>query len=108
MSISGWRWVYFFDAIFYGVSGLLVLIIYNPPPTLLRRQNSINFEIQTIDFFGILLLLCGVVGIITSLTWGGNAYLWNSAHVLSMLILGVIFLIGFCLYGKYLVLSSLI
>src|ERR1017187_968741 len=98
MSISGWRWVYHFDAIFYGVSGLLVLIIYDPPPTLLRRENSIESEIQTVDYFGILLLLCGVVGIITALTWGGNAYPWSSAQVLSMLILGVIFLIGFGLY----------
>lgn len=31
MSISGWRWVYYFDAIFYGISGLLVLTIYDPP-----------------------------------------------------------------------------
>ncbi|CZR69618.1 related to potential drug facilitator PEP5 [Phialocephala subalpina] len=101
ISISGWRWVYYFDAIFYGVSALLVMIVYNPPPTLLRCENSIDSQIRSVDYFGILLLLCGVVGIITSLTWGGNAYPWTSAQVLAMLILGGFLLMGFGLYEAY-------
>ena len=99
MSADGWRWVFHFNAIFYGLSGLLVMITYNPPPTLLRRENSIGAELRSVDYFGILLLLCGVIGIVTSLTWGGNAYPWKSARVIAMLVVGVAFLIGFGLYG---------
>lgn len=99
MSVSGWRWVYYFNAIFFGISGLLILILYKPPPTFLRRENSIMEEVRSVDYTGILLLLLGAVGIVTALTWGGNAYDWNDAHVIAMLVVGIALLIGFCLYG---------
>jgi hypothetical protein len=100
MSVSGWRWVYYFNAVFFGLSGLLVLLFYRPPPTLLRRENAVMSEIRTVDYFGISLLLAGAIGVVLYLTWGGNAYAWNDAHVLATLVLGVAFLVGFCLYGK--------
>ncbi len=100
MSADGWRWVFYFDAIFFGVSGLLIMVFYNPPPTRLRRENTILLEFQSVDYIGIILLLLGVVGLVTSLTWGGNAYAWDSSRVLSLLILGIVFLIAFCLYGE--------
>lgn len=100
MSADGWRWVFYFDAIFFGVSSLLMLVFYNPPPTRLRRENTIMSEFKSVDYIGIFLLLLGVVGLVTSLTWGGNAYAWKSSRVLSMLILGVAFLIAFGLYGE--------
>lgn len=99
MSIGGWRWVYYFNSIFYGLSGLLIMIFYDPPPTLLRRVNSIGSEIRSVDYLGLLFLLCGVAGIVTSLTWGGNAYPWASAHVLAMLVIGLAFFFAFCFYG---------
>lgn len=100
MSADGWRWVFYFDAIFFGVSGLLICIFYNPPLTRLRRESSIMSEFKSVDYIGTLLLLLGVVGLVTSLTWGGNAYAWDSSRVLAMLVLGVAFLVLFCLYGK--------
>lgn len=57
-------------------------------------------EFKSVDYIGTLLLLLGVVGLVTSLTWGGNAYAWDSSRVLAMLVLGVAFLVLFCLYGK--------
>ncbi|TVY85828.1 Efflux pump, partial [Lachnellula willkommii] len=101
LSVNGWRWVFYFDAIFFGISGLLILIFYNPPPTYLHRESNIMSRFKGIDYIGILLLLLGVVGLVTSLTWGGNAYPWDSSRVLAMLILGVVFLIAFGLYETF-------
>ncbi|RSL72456.1 hypothetical protein CEP53_001108 [Fusarium sp. AF-6] len=39
-SSSGWRWVYYFNAIFFGVVAVFLFVFYNPPPTKLRRENT--------------------------------------------------------------------
>lgn len=101
MSADGWRWVFYFDAIFFGASsGFLTMIFYSPPLTHLRRENSIKSEFQPVDYIGIILLLLGVIGLVVSLMWGGDAYVWRSSRVLALLILGVVFLIAFGHYGK--------
>ncbi|KIX05574.1 uncharacterized protein Z518_06446 [Rhinocladiella mackenziei CBS 650.93] len=52
-------------------------------------------------YIGILLLVLGVVGVVTLLTWGGNAYPWKSARVIAMLAVGVVLLIVFGLYETF-------
>lgn len=99
MSSSGWRYVYYFNAAFFGISGLAILVLYWPPPTTLRRGNTTRSQIRSIDYLGILLFLLGVVGLVTALTWGGNAYPWDNSRVIALLVLGVAFLVGFCVYG---------
>jgi hypothetical protein len=32
--------------------------------------------------------------------WGGSAYPWHSAHVISTLVVGFVALIAFAIYGK--------
>lgn len=99
--MDGWRWVFYFDAIFFGISGLLIFIFYKPPPTLLRRENGVLSEFKSVDYVGVLLLLAGVAGLVTSLTWGGNAYPWSSGRVIALLVLGIVLLFAFCVYGKH-------
>lgn len=89
MSVSGWRWVFYFNAICFAVSGAAICLLYNPPPTRLAREHSTTSQIKSVDYVGIALLLIAAVGIITSLTWGGNAYPWNSARVIAFLVIGV-------------------
>ncbi|KAI0123720.1 major facilitator superfamily domain-containing protein [Xylariales sp. AK1849] len=101
MSVDGWRWVFYFNAIFFGVSSISILLLYNPPATKLRRENSRREISKSIDFLGIVLLLCAVVDIVTSLTWGGNAYPWNSSRVIAFLVLGGLFIVAFALYERF-------
>lgn len=108
MSANGWRWVYYFNAIFFGVSALLIGFLYRPPPTKLRRETSIMAELKSLDLIGTALLLCGVIGVVLSLTWGGNVYAWSNPRVVATLVIGLILLVGFCLYGKSLPLSDII
>ncbi|KAG6354049.1 hypothetical protein INS49_005020 [Diaporthe citri] len=87
MSADGWRWAYLLNAIFFGVSGISLMLLYKPPATRLRSENSTRAcdMLRSIDFIGILLLLCAVIGLVTPRTWGGNAYPWNSARVIPVL-----------------------
>jgi cobalamin synthase len=100
MSVSGWRWVFYFNAICFAVSGAAICLLYNPPPTRLGRENSTISQIKSVDYIGIAFLLLAVVGIITSLTWGGNAYPWNSSRVIAFLVIGVLFLGFLAIYGR--------
>jgi hypothetical protein len=100
MSIGGWRWVYYFNAIFFGFSALSILVFYRPLPTKLRRELTTASEIRSLDFLGIPLLLLGVIGVVIALTWGGNAYPWDSARVIAFLVVGIAFLVAFGSYGE--------
>ena len=99
MSPTGWRWVYYFDAIMFGSVGLLIAILYRPPPPKLRRENSVASEIKSFDFIGMGMFLCGVVGLVVALTWGGNSYPWSSARVIATLVVGICLLVSFGCYG---------
>ncbi|KAH8696067.1 major facilitator superfamily domain-containing protein [Talaromyces proteolyticus] len=101
MPPDGWRWVYHYSTIFWGLGGLGAAFFYHPPPTRLRRESTVADEFRSIDFAGIALLLSGVVLLVTALTWGGNSYPWKSVQVLPTLIIGSALLIAFCLWGMF-------
>jgi hypothetical protein len=42
----------------------------------------------------------GVVGIMLSLGWGGGTYAWASGQVIGLLVVGVLAIIAFILYGR--------
>ncbi|KAF5009461.1 hypothetical protein FDECE_4315, partial [Fusarium decemcellulare] len=100
-STDGWRWVYYFNAIFFGSCALSMVALYHPPPTRLRRENSVKDSIKSVDLAGIALFLCGVIPIVVSLTWGGHAYPWDSPRVVSLLVVGIVFVVGFGVYEAY-------
>ncbi|KPM41468.1 hypothetical protein AK830_g5098 [Neonectria ditissima] len=101
MSESGWRWVYYLNAILFGTCALGIVALYRPPPPRLRRDYSTKTVLKSVDVVGIFLLVCGIVMIVTSLTWGGHAYPWNDSKVVSLLTLGAAFLVGFGIYETY-------
>ena len=100
MSTNGWRWVYYFNAIFFGFSALLITLFYHPPLTKLRREQSIIAELKSLDIIGVVLLLASVICIVVALTFGGNIYGWDATAVIAPLVVGIALLAGFCSYGK--------
>ncbi|KAJ0426771.1 major facilitator superfamily domain-containing protein [Aspergillus carlsbadensis] len=101
ISITGWRWVYYFNAVFFAISGSGTYLFYRPPPPMLMREREAGRSaLKDVDFIGMLTLLFGVVGVVLALTWGGNVYPWNSAAVVASLVVGVFFLAVFGAYGS--------
>lgn len=99
MSPSGWRWVYYLNAIFFGTCALGIITVYNPPPTRLRRELSTKTAFKSVDLVGLALLVCGVVLVVTALVWGGHTYPWSDAKVISLLAVGSASFFGFGIYG---------
>lgn len=53
------------------------------------------------DFGGIVLFSGGLILFLLGLSWGGGLYPWNSAHVIATIVVGIVTLIAFVLYGEH-------
>jgi hypothetical protein len=58
-------------------------------------------QFKELDFGGLVLFLAGIVLFIIGLSWGGQAYPWSSARVVSTIVVGLCTLIAFGLYEQY-------
>lgn len=95
MATISWRWI----GCALGVWNALILFFiwpfYHPPP----RVNSLGLTrkemFARIDFIGGILVTVGLVFVLVGLSWGGQDYPWNSAHVLSFIIIGFAILLAF-------------
>lgn len=83
---DGWRWIYYSGLIGYGLSGLLWMAMYRPPP---RKNEYTDEKRPSPDWIGYALLTIGAVLFLMGLTWGGAVYPWTSAQVLSTTIIGI-------------------
>ena len=52
------------------------------------------------DYGGIVLFSGGLILFLLGLSWGGGLYAWGSSHVIATLVVGIVTLIAFVLYGK--------
>ena len=78
------------------------LIWYHPPQfEHLHRDRTRWQEVRDMDYGGILLFTGGLILFLTGLSWGGELYPWQSAHVIATLVVGAVVLILFVLYGKH-------
>ncbi|KAJ4193249.1 hypothetical protein NW755_003243 [Fusarium falciforme] len=55
-------------------------------------------KLKAVDFLGIFLALAGMTVVILGLTWGGNEYSWNSAQVITTLVVGTAVSVAFILW----------
>lgn len=95
MAQASWRWIGCALALWNALTLVILMIFYRPPP----RVNSLGLSrrklIARIDFVGGALLTIGLVFVLLALSWGGQQYAWNSAHVLSFLLLGFALIFAF-------------
>lgn len=64
-------------------------------------------QVKRMDFIGMFFFTAGLVLFLIGLGWGGNRYPWNSAHVISTVVVGAVCLIVFVAYGEYPVIQRL-
>lgn len=96
----GWRGIYYLGIAIHGASFLLWVIFYHPPRfDHLHRNRSKSDELRDMDFGGIFLFVAGSVLFLLGLSWGGQLYPWASPSVLCTLIIGLLVLVAFVLYG---------
>jgi len=96
-----WRWSYYLGIIFSGLSMILYHFFYHPPTyDQLHMHGKTKWQMfKELDFVGIFLFIAGCVLFLIGLSWGGQAYPWVSAEVLCTIIIGLLTLAGFVIYG---------
>jgi len=89
---ASWRYVGLWIALWTSIGGIMTLIFYNPP----HRPNANGLTkwqiVKRIDITGGITSTAGLTLLLMSLTWGGNQYAWNSAHVIATMTLGFFFI----------------
>lgn len=92
-----WRWCFYINLPIGGLAALMLFFNFNPP----KVKGNLKEHLLSIDYVGTFLISAGLVLIMLALTWGGNAYKWNSAAVVSCLVLGPATLLGFTYWNFF-------
>jgi MFS family permease len=97
-----WRYIYALLGIWSAISVIVLVIWYHPPP----RPNALGLSkmelLRRIDYGGSTLSVLGVVFFLIGINWGGADYPWKSPQVICMLVFGILTLVIFGFYERYL------
>ncbi len=99
-----WRWIFYINLPFIGIS--LVMI-----PLFLKLNfvpSSLASKLRRVDWIGTVIFVGSTTSFLIPLTWGGVQYAWISWRTLVPLIIGVLGLITFVLYEKFVAAEPLI
>jgi MFS family permease len=94
MANSSWRWIGCTLAIWNVLTLAILAVFYRPPPRVNALGLSRREMIGRIDFIGGALITTGLVFFLVALNFGGKDYPWESALVLSFLLIGICLMIG--------------
>ena len=85
--ILSWRWVFYINVPIGIVALFIIAAVLHIPAHRVHHK---------IDWLGISFLSAGVTSIILLTTWAGSQYAWGSPEIIGLALLGVAFLIAFC------------
>lgn len=92
-----WRWIFYINFPFIGVSYVMV-------PLFLRLslpKGKLAQKLRRIDWTGSVLFVGSTTSFLIPLTWGGVMYDWTSWRTLVPLIIGIVGLVVFGVYERY-------
>ncbi|KXN67885.1 MFS general substrate transporter [Conidiobolus coronatus NRRL 28638] len=87
-----WRYMFYLTLPLCVIfAGLVYFVLDLPQP-----EGNIKEQVKRVDYFGCLTLILSSVALILATNWGGVEYPWNSAPIIILFILMVLFFIAFC------------
>ncbi|KAE8353465.1 siderophore iron transporter [Aspergillus coremiiformis] len=96
---ASWRWSYYLNIITSGLSVILLVLFYFPPGWDAKHKGESRLDaLKKFDYIGLVLYAGGLILLLLGLAWGGTSYAWSSAHVVSVLVIGLVCLIALVLY----------
>lgn len=96
----GWRGFFYVITGANFLSGTCYFFFYHPPNFEDKhgRKDSRLTWVKNFDYVGAFLYASGLVLFLFGLSWGGTVYPWKSSAVISAIVIGVLSIIGFCLW----------
>ncbi|KAJ2855661.1 hypothetical protein J3B02_002047 [Coemansia erecta] len=85
-SKGGWPWVFYFSLPVGGLAGVFIVLFLRLP----RPQGSLKEKLKRVDFFGMFVLVGGIVMLLLALSFGGDSHPWDSPIVLCLLIFSLV------------------
>lgn len=92
-----WRWIFYINLPFIGISYVMV-------PLFLRLslpKGKLAEKLRRIDWGGSVLFVGSTTSFLIPLTWGGVMYEWTSWRTLVPLMIGIVGLIAFGVYERF-------
>ncbi|KAI0470785.1 MFS general substrate transporter [Xylariaceae sp. FL0804] len=93
---GGWRYIFWMQAAFHGLTTLGLLLFYWPPKT--AKRMSPRDIAWACDPVGSVLFIASTTLTLLALDWAGGAYAWSDAHVAVPLSLGLALMLAFAVY----------
>ncbi|MCJ1309067.1 hypothetical protein MMC25_002722 [Agyrium rufum] len=90
-----WRWCFWINLPIGGVAVLCLVLLLPPCPGPSKLEGTTWEKIKQFDPLGNAVLAPGLILILLALQWGGIVYPWNSARVVSCLVVGSILVVAF-------------
>ncbi|ORY57013.1 major facilitator superfamily domain-containing protein [Pseudomassariella vexata] len=98
VNTGGWRYIFWMQAAFHGITALGLLGLYWPPKNIEYPKMSLQEYIWACDPIGSLLFVASATLMLLALDWAGGAYTWSDRHVAVPLSLGLALLVLFTIY----------
>ncbi|KAK8070211.1 hypothetical protein PG994_006827 [Apiospora phragmitis] len=99
ISAGGWRYIFWMQAAFHGVTFLGLALLYWPAKNIEYPKMTIREYIWACDPIGSLLFVTSATLMLLALDWLGGAYAPSDPHVAAPLSIGLVCLVAFALYG---------
>jgi hypothetical protein len=99
---DGWRWIFWLQAIFHGLTALGLFFFYWPPKNIEYPKMTFKEYVWACDPIGSALFISGSALTLLAMDWAGGAYVASDPHVAVPLSLGLALLFAFGIYGTYL------
>jgi len=98
---GGWRWIFWIQAIFHGLTSIGLFCFYWPPKNNKYPDMTWGDIFWACDPIGSFIFISGSLFTLLALDWAGGSYGWSDPHVAATLTVGLVLLVAFALYGIY-------
>ncbi|KAI0450355.1 major facilitator superfamily domain-containing protein [Xylaria acuta] len=93
-----WRWVFYIN---FPIGGVVIVLMLFLLQIEYSSNQTFTQKIKRIDYIGNGLIVAFTTVILVSLSWGGAQYEWSSPQVLTLLVIGILGLIGAMCYEAW-------
>ena len=97
---GGWRYIYWMQAAFHGLSSLGLYCFYWPPKNIEYPKMSFMDYVWACDPIGSFLFIGSATLMLLALDWADGTYAWSDSEVAAPLGVGCGLLLLFALYGE--------